>query len=439
MQQPRKKLRSLKDDARAGNAVALSDLLAHSITLGHGRLSLKRYFQGKALGVPGLATHLPRLRAFASRFSVEEIRAIAEHGGAPKGQQDLQDAISELMCSDRPELLDWQTIVPEFAGTPAIVCGSNVVLIGEIKIGAEPAFGHGAVIRADGEKIHIGTQFAIGSRSTVHISFGVRGTTIGDRVCVGNRSVLHACTIGDDVIIGNDCIVLDGSVIGAGSILEDGSTVFPLQEHKGGWVYFGHPAKPIRPVDAKELGRRMNLARRVLAKAVNVPSRTSIEIAAQSNQAFVASSASVGCALKMHSGTGIFFGCELTGNHSVSIGANSNVQDNARILTARATVEIGVSSTIGHNAVLDSCTVGDNSLVGIGSMLAPGTVVQSDVFLAAGSWTLPQQVLESGWLWAGRPALKVAPLKHHHRDMIAQIAAQYVEYGRYYGGMVNAQ
>lgn len=439
MQLPRQKLRSLKHDARARNIRAVGDLLAHSIALGHGRLSLKRYFQARTLGVPGIAAHLPRLRAFASRFSVEEVRSIARQGCDPTSDQVMQGAISELMCSERPTLGDWHGIEPEFVDTPAIACGSNVSLIGDIKIGAEPAFGHSAVIRADGEKIRIGTQFSIGSHSTVHISHSIRGTAIGDRVSVGNQSVLHACNIDDDVIIGNDCIVLDGAVIGAGAILEDGSSVFPSQILKGGWVYSGHPAIPLRPVDPQELKRRKCVARRVLARKAKGRPCASIAIKTPSDQAFLASSATVGCALQMDVDTGLFFGCELTGNHTVTLGANSNVQDNTRVLTTQAAVVIGMGSTIGHNAVLDSCKVGNNSLVGIGSLLASGTVVQSDVFVAAGSQTHPGQMLESGWLWAGRPARKMVPLEHHHRDMISQIAAQYVAYGRYYGGQIDAQ
>ena len=59
---------------------------------------------------------------------------------------------------------------------------------------------------------------------------------------------------------------------------------------------------------------------------------------------------------------------------------------------------------------LGDCTIGARSLIGIGSVVADGTIVEDDVFLAAGGETTPGQVLEGGLLWGKRPAVKMAPL-----------------------------
>ena len=59
---------------------------------------------------------------------------------------------------------------------------------------------------------------------------------------------------------------------------------------------------------------------------------------------------------------------------------------------------------------LGDCTIGKRSLIGIGSVVAEGVIVEDDVFLAAGAETTPGQVLEAGWLYGKRPAVKMAPL-----------------------------
>ena len=81
------------------------------------------------------------------------------------------------------------------------------------------------------------------------------------------------------------------------------------------------------------------------------------------------------------------------------------------------------------------CRIGARSLIGIGCVLAPGTVVADDVLLAGGSTTDPGQLLESGYLWGGRPARILGPLDADKRAMMTRIVAGYCEHGRVYRQM----
>ena len=77
---------------------------------------------------------------------------------------------------------------------------------------------------------------------------------------------------------------------------------------------------------------------------------------------------------------------------------------------------------------LGDCRIGARSLIGIGSIVANGTIVEDDVFLAAGAQTTEGQVLEAGWLYGKRPAQKMAPLDEAKRAMIARTVQNYSEY-----------
>ena len=79
---------------------------------------------------------------------------------------------------------------------------------------------------------------------------------------------------------------------------------------------------------------------------------------------------------------------------------------------------------------LGDCTIGARSLIGIGAVVANGTIVEDDVFLAAGAETTEGQVLESGFLWGRRPAVKMAPLDQAKRDLIAMTVEHYCAYAR---------
>ncbi len=102
----------------------------------------------------------------------------------------------------------------------------------------------------------------------------------------------------------------------------------------------------------------------------------------------------------------------------IRIGFGTNVQDLSTLHVshksswdhAGAPLIIGNHVTIGHNVILHGCTIKDESLIGMGSIIMDKTVVQKHVLLGAGSLVPEGKVLESGYLYMGRPARKVRAL-----------------------------
>lgn len=87
---------------------------------------------------------------------------------------------------------------------------------------------------------------------------------------------------------------------------------------------------------------------------------------------------------------------------------------------------IGDHVTVGHSAILHGCSIGDECLIGMGSMVMDDAVIQPRVMLGAGSLVSPGKTLESGYLYIGRPAVKVRPLTPDEIAYLRYSAEHYV-------------
>lgn len=102
----------------------------------------------------------------------------------------------------------------------------------------------------------------------------------------------------------------------------------------------------------------------------------------------------------------------------IKIGAGSNIQDGAVLHVNHqsiadplgAPIVIGNNVTVGHTVILHGCTIEDECLIGMGSIVMDKVIVQKHVLLAAGSLVPEGKVLESGYLYVDRPAKKVRAL-----------------------------
>lgn len=120
-------------------------------------------------------------------------------------------------------------------------------------------------------------------------------------------------------------------------------------------------------------------------------------------------------------------------NHIV-VGQCSNIQDFVMCHVSHKTqskpqgspLVIGDYVTIGHSAILHGCRIGDECLVGMGSILMDDAVVESRVMIGAGSLVPPGKRLESGWLYVGRPVEKVRPLTDAEIAYLRYSAEHYV-------------
>lgn len=117
--------------------------------------------------------------------------------------------------------------------------------------------------------------------------------------------------------------------------------------------------------------------------------------------------------------------------NQIVIGHHTNIQDLSllHVETNRA-CRIGNYVTVGHQAALHGCTVKDQSLVGIGSIVLDGAVIGETVMLGAGSLVTHNQKLKSGSLYFGRPAKLIRKLTRAEISGLKKWALRYVVYAR---------
>lgn len=128
----------------------------------------------------------------------------------------------------------------------------QATVIGAVTIGPRCSVWPGAVLRGDINTIEVGEGTNIQDGTVVHLAddFGVR---IGDYVTVGHLAMIHACSIGDDCLIGMKATILDGaeigeqSIIGAGALVTKGTRIPPRS------LVIGMPGKVVRTLTEAEV------------------------------------------------------------------------------------------------------------------------------------------------------------------------------------------
>ncbi|MEZ6046938.1 MAG: gamma carbonic anhydrase family protein [Planctomycetaceae bacterium] len=128
--------------------------------------------------------------------------------------------------------------------------------------------------------------------------------------------------------------------------------------------------------------------------------------------AWVAPTATVLGRVKLGRNSTIFFGTVLRGDgDGIVVGEESNIQDLSMVHTDHGyPCVIGDRVTIGHRAIVHSCTVEDDVMVGMGSILLTGCVIGQGALIAAGSVVLEGTVVPPHTLWAGTPAKELRTL-----------------------------
>lgn len=110
----------------------------------------------------------------------------------------------------------------------------------------------------------------------------------------------------------------------------------------------------------------------------------------------------------------------------IFIGPGTNLQDGVVVTARRGHTVIGTGVTVGHLAQLHSCRVDDFALIGMGSILQEGVVVEREAMVGAGAVVPPHTVVRSGELWVGRPAVKVRDLTAAQRQKLHYQSSEYV-------------
>jgi carbonic anhydrase/acetyltransferase-like protein (isoleucine patch superfamily) len=132
---------------------------------------------------------------------------------------------------------------------PSAYVASGAIVLGAVQLGANASVWHGAVLRADINRIEIGEGSNVQDGTILHLSDDY-GVNIGRYVTIGHAAMLHACEIGDECMIGMQATILDGAVIGAQSIVGAGALVTKGTLIPPGSLVLGSPAQVVRPLTA---------------------------------------------------------------------------------------------------------------------------------------------------------------------------------------------
>jgi carbonic anhydrase/acetyltransferase-like protein (isoleucine patch superfamily) len=143
----------------------------------------------------------------------------------------------------------------------------SAVVVGDVTLAPKSSVWPGCVLRADINSIEIGEGSNVQDGTIVHLAddFGVK---IGKYTTIGHAAMIHACTIGDECLIGMRATILDGAVIGdhcivgAGALVTKGTIVPP------GSMVLGMPAKVVRPLKKEEIDGLRYWAEKYVDEAV---------------------------------------------------------------------------------------------------------------------------------------------------------------------------
>jgi len=120
-------------------------------------------------------------------------------------------------------------------------------------------------------------------------------------------------------------------------------------------------------------------------------------------------------------------------NERISIGEGSNVQDGVVMHTDPGfPLQVAAHVSIGHQAMLHGCTVGEGSLIGIQSVVLNAAVIGRGCLVAAGAIITERKVFPDGTLIMGAPGKVVRELNAAEREALLQVAANYAARGALY-------
>jgi carbonic anhydrase/acetyltransferase-like protein (isoleucine patch superfamily) len=187
------------------------------------------------------------------------ITSSVETIAGPLPNADLLDSRVEALRKRFPRAIvdRYLDLVPTI-GEGALVA-PGAALVGDVRLGKDASFWYGAVARGDLAPVVIGDRSNIQDGSVMHVADG-SPCVVGADVVVGHRVMLHACRVEDACLVGmqatllDDCVVGEGSIVGAGALVTQ-RTVIPPHS-----LVLGVPAKVVRTLSASMADEHRALA-----------------------------------------------------------------------------------------------------------------------------------------------------------------------------------
>ncbi len=153
---------------------------------------------------------------------------------------------------------------PETAA--AAFVAPNATVIGDVVLGPDSSVWYGCVLRGDINRIEIGAGSNVQDGTIVHLADD-HGVKVGRHTTIGHAAIIHACTIGDECLIGMGATVLDGAVIGDRCIVGANALVTQRFVAPPGSMVLGAPAKVVRLLTAEEQSGLRRWAEKYVAVA----------------------------------------------------------------------------------------------------------------------------------------------------------------------------
>ena len=154
------------------------------------------------------------------------------------------------------------------------------------------------------------------------------------------------------------------------------------------------------------------------------------------NNCFVATNATIVGDVDMGDDCSVWFNAVIRGDvNTIKMGNKVNIQDGAVVHCTyqKNPTVIGNNVSIGHNALVHGCTIKDNVLIGMGSIVMDRCVINSNAIIAAGAVVTEGTVVEAGSIYAGVPAKKIKDIsKELISGEIDRIANNYVKYAGWF-------
>ncbi|WP_340153547.1 gamma carbonic anhydrase family protein [uncultured Marivirga sp.] len=127
----------------------------------------------------------------------------------------------------------------------------NAVIVGDVVIGKSCSIWWSAVVRGDVNSITIGDETNIQDGAVIHCTYQKASTTIGNKVSIGHKAIVHGCTIEDSSLVGMGAIVMDNAVVQSHSIVAAGAVVLENTVVESGYIYAGVPAKKVKKIEGE--------------------------------------------------------------------------------------------------------------------------------------------------------------------------------------------
>jgi gamma-carbonic anhydrase len=132
-----------------------------------------------------------------------------------------------------------------------VYIAKGAVVIGDVTLGVCSSVWYGAVLRGDINRIVVGHHSNVQDNAVLHLADDFP-CLVGNWVTVGHSAIVHACKVGDEVLVGMGAVILDGAIIGRQSLIGAKALVTQGMKIPPGSLALGAPAKVVRKLTETE-------------------------------------------------------------------------------------------------------------------------------------------------------------------------------------------